>query len=77
MARCTSCNHKWRIRDIWLLGFKKQGKKCTNCDTRQYLSFKDRGLLMGLGYVSTVAAVFILIFFPFLLKLSAQDETVY
>lgn len=32
---------------------------------------------MGLGYVSTVAAVFILIFFPFLLKLSDQDETVY
>lgn len=76
MARCTNCNEKWSTKDVWLLGFTENGKVCPNCNARQFLSFKDRGLLLGLGYLSGTIAILIIISFPFLLQLSDKDETI-
>jgi CXXC-20-CXXC protein len=52
MARCSNCNYKWKVKDVWKLTISKKGKACPNCNTRQFASFKDRGLLLGLGYLS-------------------------
>ncbi|GGP09102.1 hypothetical protein [Oceanobacillus neutriphilus] len=62
MARCTNCNYKWKTKDVWLLGFTKKGKVCPVCNTRQFLAFKDRGFLLGLGYLSGTIAILIIIF---------------
>ena len=77
VARCTNCNYKWRIKDVWLLGFTRKGEGCPSCNTRQLLSFKDKGLLVGLGYLSGTIALCMIRIFPFLLKLSDQDETIF
>jgi len=76
VAHCTNCNYKWRTKDVWLLGFTKKGKVCQNCNAKQFLSFKDRGLLLGLGSLSGIIAMLIIIIFPYLLKLSDKDETI-
>lgn len=69
VPRCTNCNYKWKAKDIFLLGFSKNGKKCTNCGHKQYISAETQRWFT-LGYLS-------LIFIPFLLfriKLSDKDE---
>lgn len=69
MPHCTNCSFKWKAKDILLLGFSKNGRKCLNCGQRQYISAETQRLFT-LGYIS-------LIFIPFLLsriKLSGQDE---
>ena len=77
MARCSNCNYKWKTKDVWLLGFTKKGKTCPGCNAKQFASFKDRGFLLGLGYLSGTIGIIIIIFFPFIIKLSSQDETIY
>lgn len=77
LARCTHCNFKWKVKDIWSLGFTKEGKDCPSCKNKQYVSFKDRGFILGLGYLSGTIAILIIIFFPFFIKLSNQDETIF
>lgn len=74
MARCTNCNHKWKAKDIWKLGISKNGKECPTCKTQQYVSFQNGGLLMGLGYLSGVVGLLLIIFFPFYIKLSDTNE---
>ena len=74
MSRCTSCNYKWKAKDIWQLGISKNGKECPNCKTKQYVSFKDGGFLMGLGYLSGTVGLLLIIFFPFYIKLSNKNE---
>jgi len=77
MARCSNCNYKWKTKDVWLLGFTKKGKTCPSCNAKQFASFKDRGFLLGLGYLSGTIGIIIIIFFPFIIKLSNQDETIF
>lgn len=74
MPRCTNCNYKWKAKDIWKLGFSKNGKECPSCKTKQYVSFKDGGFLMSLGYLSGVVGLLLIIFLPFYIKLSDKDE---
>ncbi|WP_110111799.1 hypothetical protein [Bacillus sp. CGMCC 1.16541] len=69
MARCTSCQTRWKAKDIWRLGFSKQGKACSVCGERQYISAKTQKM-MTLGYISLAFALF----FPFIIKLSNKDE---
>ena len=76
MARCTNCNYKWKTKDVWLLGFSKKGKDCPNCKTKQFISFKDRCPLIGLGYLSGTIGILLIIFFPLFFKLSDRDETI-
>ena len=77
MARCTNCNYKWNTKNVWLLGFSKKGKECPNCNTKQFVSFKDKGLILGLGYISGTIGLLLIIFFPFFIKLSDKDETTF
>lgn len=69
MARCTNCNHKWKVKDILLLGFSKHGKKCAYCLHKQYISGKTQRLFT-LGYVSILFVPFLI----FYIKLSDKDE---
>ncbi|RYG71986.1 hypothetical protein EU245_12255 [Lentibacillus lipolyticus] len=72
MARCTNCNYNWKTKEILSLGFSKDGKNCSNCGERQYISIKTQKLFT-LGYLS-------LIFVPFLIfsiKLSSKDECLF
>lgn len=75
MAHCTNCTYKWKAKDIWKLGLSKDGKKCPNCQTTQYVSFKDGGVLMGLGYLSGIVGLLLIVFFPFYIKLSDKQES--
>ena len=74
MTRCTNCKYKWKAKDVWKLGFSKNGKECPNCKARQYVSFKDGGFLMGLGYLSGAVGLLLIILFPFYINLSDKDE---
>ncbi|ANS52533.1 hypothetical protein BM86_17015 [Bacillus thuringiensis] len=74
MAYCTNCKNKWKIRDVWRLSFSKKGKVCPHCSVRQYVSFKGREPLFGLGYFLMPIAIVIIIFFPFCMKLSDKEE---
>lgn len=65
MVTCTKCRSKWSARDIWKLGWSKEGKRCSNCGERQYISRETQGMLT-LGYLS----VALLVVIPFVMKLS-------
>lgn len=65
MARCTRCGSTWSARDIWKLGWSKEGKRCNNCGEKQYISRETQGMLT-LGYLS----VALLVVIPFVMKLS-------
>lgn len=72
MSRCTNCNYKWKLAEILAVGFSNNGKNCSNCGKKQYISLKTQKLLT-LGYIS-------LIFIPLLLfkiKLSDKDERLF
>jgi CXXC-20-CXXC protein len=69
MPQCTNCNYRWKVKEIWSLGFSKNGKDCHNCGVKQYIS-TDTQKIFSLGYLSLV---FILIF-PFIIKLSDKEE---
>jgi len=72
MAHCTNCKYKWKIKEILLLRFSKNGKDCLNCGQRQFISAKTQRFFT-LGYLS-------LIFVPFLffrIKLSDKDEPMF
>ncbi|MGM9922615.1 MAG: hypothetical protein ACI35R_00020 [Bacillus sp. (in: firmicutes)] len=75
MARCTNCNCKWKIKNMWLLGFSKKGRACPHCGTRQFASFKESNVLIGLGSLSGIIAILLIMFFPFFIKLSDKEET--
>lgn len=77
MAHCTNCHYKWKAKEIWKLGLSNDGKKCPNCQTKQYVSFKDGGILMGLGYLSGIVGLLVIILFPFYIKLSDKKETLF
>ncbi|WJY28141.1 hypothetical protein [Sporosarcina trichiuri] len=69
MVRCSNCGVQWRAKDIWKLGFLKQGRACPSCGKRQYIS-SDTQRLLTLGWLS-------LLFIPFVIwriKLSSEDE---
>lgn len=74
VACCNHCNYKWNAKNVWLLGFSKKGKKCPKCSTRQFVSFKGTGPLIGLGYLSGIIAILFIIFFPFLVKLTDKED---
>lgn len=74
MTNCTNCGRDWKATDIWKLGVAKDGKKCPHCRTKQYPSFKDEGFLVGLGYVSGLAAILSIVLFPYYVRLSARKK---
>ncbi|MEH7347571.1 hypothetical protein [Gottfriedia acidiceleris] len=74
MAHCNNCNYKWKTKDVWLLNFTKKGKECASCRVKQFISWKDREIIMGLGYLSWTIAILIIIFLPFIIKLSDKEE---
>lgn len=74
MTRCTNCGYKWKAKDIWKLGMAKDGKNCPDCGTKQYPSFKDQGLLVGLGYLSGTVGLLLIVLFPYYVRLSDRDE---
>jgi DNA-directed RNA polymerase subunit RPC12/RpoP len=74
MAKCTSCGHAWKAIDIWKLGVAKDGKNCPYCGMKYYPSFKDEGFLVGLGYISGLAALLLIVLFPYYVRLSARKE---
>ncbi|WP_430787446.1 hypothetical protein VBD025_16475 [Virgibacillus flavescens] len=76
-AHCTNCKYKWKRKNVWQLGFSKKGKACPNCNTTQYISFKDRNLLMGLAAISGTVTILLLLFFPFFFKLSDNEESMW
>lgn len=67
--RCTNCHYKWRIKEVLALGFSRNGKDCSNCGQKQFISAETQSLLT-LGYLSLVFVPFIL----FWIKLSDHDE---
>ncbi|MGX1262310.1 CXXC-20-CXXC protein [Rossellomorea marisflavi] len=69
MTTCTNCQHRWTKRDIWKVGFSKEGKDCPGCGTRQYISAETQGI-MTLGFLSLIA----ILLFPFIVKLSGEKE---
>lgn len=69
MARCTNCNYKWNSKEIWSLGFSKKGKDCPKCGVKQYISSQTQRTFT-LGYLSLI----FIVIFPFIIKLSDQDE---
>ncbi|TFD99494.1 hypothetical protein [Jeotgalibacillus salarius] len=69
MPRCTNCDTKWKLRNIWKLGFSKDGRHCPVCGKRQYISSESQRM-MTIGFWSVL---FILIF-PFMIKLTDRDE---
>ena len=75
MAHCTNCNFKWKAKHIWKLGFSKDGKQCPNCQAQQFVSYKDGGFLMGLGYLSGIVGLLLILFFPLYIRLSDKNET--
>jgi len=50
MPRCTNCKYKWKVKEVLALGFSNNGKDCSNCEQRQYISFRTQKLLT-LGYL--------------------------
>lgn len=75
MARCTNCKYKWKAKDFWKLGLSKDGKRCPNCQATKYVSFKDGGVWIGLGYLSGVVGLLLILFFPFYIKLTDKQES--
>lgn len=69
MVACTNCQNKWTGRDLWKLGFSKEGKSCPHCGTTQYISAESQRM-MSLGFISLVA----ILLFPFIIKLSGEKE---
>ncbi|MEK4425827.1 hypothetical protein [Solibacillus sp. FSL K6-1523] len=69
MVSCTNCKYKWSFKEVMALGFSKEGKDCSHCHVKQYLSAKTQNILT-LGYISLL---FVLIF-PFFIKLSDKKE---
>lgn len=70
MAYCESCQQKWRVKDVFLLGFSKAGKACPHCGNTQYIAVETKRLFT-LGYLS-------LLFIPlfiFFIRLSNRDES--
>jgi hypothetical protein len=74
MAHCTNCNHKWKKRRVWQLGFSKKGRECPVCRTKQFISFENTSPLIGLGYISATVAILFILFFPFLVELTEKEE---
>lgn len=74
VAHCTNCGVKWKAKDIWKLGAAKDGKNCPSCGARQYVSFKNGGFLMGLGYVSGTIGLLLIVLFPYYIRLSNQKD---
>ncbi|WJE43671.1 hypothetical protein QRD86_03395 [Bacillus halotolerans] len=70
MARCTSCNYKWKAKEVWSLGFSKKGTDCPNCGIKQYISSETQRTFT-LGYLSLI----FIVIFPFIIKLSDKDES--
>lgn len=52
----------------------KDGKTCATCGERQYVSFKNGGFLMGLGYMSGTIGLLLIVLFPYYIRLSKQKE---
>ncbi len=77
MAHCNNCNYKWKTKDVWQLGYTKKGKECPSCRVKKFASFKDREVILGLVSLSWTFAILIIIFFPFIIKLSDKDETIF
>ncbi len=69
MARCTSCNYKWKAKEVWSLGFSKKGKDCPICGVKQYISSETQRTFT-LGYLSLI----FIVIFPFIIKLSDKDK---
>lgn len=64
---CTNCHYKWKVKEVWSLGFSKDGKACPNCGHTQYISGETQRLFT-LGYLN-------LLFVPFLLfRIRLSDE---
>ncbi|MFC4713568.1 hypothetical protein [Planococcus dechangensis] len=74
MANCTSCGRDWKATDIWKLGVAKDGKNCPHCRTEQYPSFKDESFFVGLGYVSCLAAILLIVRVLYYVRLNARKE---
>ncbi|XIG85439.1 hypothetical protein C1N90_08500 [Priestia aryabhattai] len=74
MACCNHCNYKWNAKNVWLLGFSKKGKQCAKCHTKQFISLKNTSALIGIGYLSGIAAIFFISLFPFIAKLTDKEE---
>ncbi len=72
MARCTNCDYKWNVKEIWSLGWSKNGKACPNCGNRQYISGETQNMFT-LGFIS----VAFIIIFPFFIKLSGKNEDLF
>ncbi len=69
MPRCTSCQQRWKAKDIAALGFSKKGKDCPHCGRRQYLSAETQRWFT-LGWLSLIAVPFLLM----TIRLSDKDE---
>lgn len=69
MPRCTNCYTKWKISDIWKLGFSKDGRNCPACGKRQYISSESQRMMT----IEFWSVLFIL-FLPFMIKLTDKDE---
>ncbi|MGM0896575.1 MAG: hypothetical protein ACQEV0_01670 [Bacillota bacterium] len=74
MAQCTNCGYKWKAKHIWKLGMAKDGKNCPYCGARQYVSFKNGGFLMGLGYLSGTIGFLLIVLFPYYVRLSNRKD---
>ncbi|QDP41540.1 hypothetical protein FN924_15980 [Radiobacillus deserti] len=65
MARCTNCNYyKWKAKEIWSLGFSKNGVNCPSCQHKQYISSVTQRIVT-LGYLSLIFVPIL----PFFIKL--------
>ncbi|WP_430786731.1 hypothetical protein VBD025_14575 [Virgibacillus flavescens] len=72
MVRCTNCDYKWKARDVLAAGFSKNGRECSSCGERQYISAETQRMLT-LGYISII----FLPLLPFLIQLSNKKEEMF
>ncbi len=72
LARCTNCHQKWKVKEIVAIGFSKDGKDCSDCGEKQYISAGTQRLFT-LGFWSLLIVPLLL----FSIKLSDKDEPLY
>ena len=71
MTYCKNCKEKWQIKDVFLVGFSKEGRTCVHCGEVQYIAVETKRLFT-LGYLS-------ILFIPaiiFFIRLSSHDEPI-
>lgn len=72
MARCMNCQYEFNTKELLAVSvaIHGKGKPCPNCGVNQYMSQKSQ-FYLSLGNISLLFVLFL----PFLIRLSDQEES--